>query len=208
MSDIVVLLSILWVHLLAVMSPWPDFVMAVKNSLTYGRRAGIRTAVWFSLWIAVHISYCVLWLALVISQSIIVFSVIKYAGAVYLIWIWLKALFSNKKTVVATKDLVVYEHITPVQALKQWFLTNVLNPKATLFFLWLFTMMIGPETSTSVLFIASVMMIINTGLRFSLVSVLCTHRTLRSKIQQWQAFIEKVLWWALVFLGGLIIIRE
>ena len=68
------------IHLLAVISPGPDFIVAVKNSLSYSRKTGIWTAVGFALGISVHILYCVAGLALIISQSILDLIVSNYSA--------------------------------------------------------------------------------------------------------------------------------
>lgn len=200
MSDIVLLFAILGIHALAVMSPGPDFIMAVKNSLTYSRKTGMRTAVGFGLWISVHILYCVLWLALLISQSILLFQVIKLLGAGYLMWIWLQALFS-KSWPIDIGQVAVQRDISPAMALRQGFLTNVLNPKATLFFLGLFTLVIWPTTPLRVTLLAGVMMVVDTILRFMLVAYFFTNPLIRAKVQRWQAALSKFLGLSLLALG-------
>lgn len=78
------------IHLLGVISPGPDFIICARNSLTYSRKTGIWTAVGFGLGISVHILYCLAGLALIISQSILLFNFIKYLGASYLVYIGIK----------------------------------------------------------------------------------------------------------------------
>jgi threonine/homoserine/homoserine lactone efflux protein len=80
--------SVLIIHLMAVMSPGPDFIMALRNSLTYSRKTGIYTAIGFGFGIGVHVLYCVFGLALIISTSTIAFNIIKYLGVAYLGYIW------------------------------------------------------------------------------------------------------------------------
>ncbi len=82
-------------HLLAVISPGPDFVMALKNSLTYSRKTGIYTALGFGIGIGVHIVYSFAGLAVIISQSEVVFLIIKYLGAAYLFYIGIRALLEK-----------------------------------------------------------------------------------------------------------------
>jgi len=78
-------LGIALIHQLGLMSPGPDFIMAVRNSLTYSRRVGIFTAIGLGLGVMVHIAYCMAGLALVISQSIMLFNTVKLLGGLYLI---------------------------------------------------------------------------------------------------------------------------
>ena len=66
--------------------------------------------------------------------------------------------------------------ISAMSAMKIGFLTNVLNPKATLFFLSLFTLVISPSTPFPVMLLMGVIMVVQTILWFSLVSILLTHK--------------------------------
>ncbi len=188
------------IHLLAVISPGPDFVVAVKNSLTYGRKVGVWTAVGIALGISVHLVYCIAGLALIISQSIVLFSIIKYLGAAYLIYIGVMSFLSKGAKI----EVVADEHkkqMSPFQAVKNGFLTNVLNPKATIFFLSLFTLVISPETSKGLLLILGSIMIVNTALWFSLVALFFTHPKVSKRYERFQGTFNKFFWAALVALG-------
>ena len=188
------------IHLLAVISPGPDFIMACKNSLTYSRRIGIWTAVGFGGGIAVHIFYSLAGLALIISKSILLFNVIKFLGAGYLIYIGLKSILSKSSKIELNK-YHKKEDITRFSAIRTGFLTNVLNPKATLFFLSLFTLVISPKTPLSVISIMSVIMIINTVLWFSLVAIFLTQKRIHSIFEKFQNVFNKTLGGLLIALG-------
>src|SRR5438105_1483157 len=86
------ILTIAGIHLLAVMSPGPDFIMTSRNSLRYSRRTGIYTSLGLSLGTAVHITYALVGLGLLIAQSAALFNAIKLIGAAYLLFIGYKAL--------------------------------------------------------------------------------------------------------------------
>lgn len=200
METLVLIGTITLVHLLAVISPGPDFVVAVKNSLSYSRRTGIYTAVGFGLGIAVHIAYCLAGIALVISQSVVLFNIIKFIGAAYLIYIGAQALFSQSTK---TKINVTEKQpdISPFKAMRIGFLTNVLNPKATLFFLSLFTLVITPNTPATVLAVVSVVMIVNTTLWFALVAVFLTNPVVRAQFLRFQNMFDSVFGGILMVLG-------
>jgi RhtB (resistance to homoserine/threonine) family protein len=177
--------SVLLIHLLAVMSPGPDFVMALRNSLTYSRKTGIYTAIGFGIGIGVHVFYCVIGLALIISTSPFIFNIIKYLGVAYLTYIGVVSIYSKAKDVSAGSEI----HKTDISALKAiriGFLTNVLNPKATLFFLSLFTFVIGPDVPKNIAWFLGVMMMINTALWFSFVAVFFTQARIRVLFNKYQ----------------------
>jgi len=195
------------IHLLAVISPGPDFIMACRNSLIYSRKTGIWTAVGFGGGIAVHILYSLASLALIISKSILIisksillFNAIKYLGAGYLIYIGLKS-FLSKSSKIELGEHHKKEDITPLAAVKIGFLTNVLNPKATLFFLSLFTLVISPETPQPIMGLMGGIMIINTILWFSLVAIFLSQKRIRSIFERFQNVFNKTLGGLLIALG-------
>lgn len=123
-----------------VVSPGPDFIMELKNSLSYGRRSGVMTAIGFGLGIIVHVTYTLVGLAVLISHSIVLFSIIKYIGTAYLFYIGYKSLRSSGwKDCITTDGKKIYERKSDFSSIRDGFITNLFNPKATLFFLALFT---------------------------------------------------------------------
>ncbi len=199
MQYVPIILTVALIHLLAVMSPGPDFIMVVKNSLSHSRRSGIYSAVGLGLGITVHVTYCLLGIALIISRSILIFSIIKYIGAAYLLYIGIKSLRAKPHE----EAIAVGEHakvdLTKLQALRMGFLTNVTNPKATLFFLSLFTLVIHPGTPLVVKLIMGSEMVLATMAWFSIVTVIVSHRLVRNRIGKIQHYLEK-------FMGGVLIL--
>ena len=200
MHTLIAIGTIVLLHLLAVVSPGPDFVMAVRNSLTYSRRTGIYTAIGLGLGIAMHITYCIAGLALIISRSILVFNFFKYLGAGYLIYIGIKSLIT-KSGLVKVVEQEKKADISPLKAIRIGFLTNVLNPKATLFFLSLFTLVISPDLPAYVLAIVSLIMVVDTMLWFSLVSIFFTHSRIQKTFNRFQGIFNKTFGGLLVALG-------
>jgi RhtB (resistance to homoserine/threonine) family protein len=141
MEQIVVVVSITF---LVMISPGPDMVLVMRNTLVSGRSAGIWSSVGVLTGNAVHMTYCALGIGWLISQSIVAFSVLKYAGAVYLIYLGIASLRTGASSIDSAAA-------RPRRRDRSWFLqglfNNVLNPKGTLFYLGVFTMVIIPETS-------------------------------------------------------------
>jgi RhtB (resistance to homoserine/threonine) family protein len=177
--------SVLIIHLMAVMSPGPDFIMALRNSLTYSRKTGIYTAIGFGFGIGVHVLYCVFGLALIISTSTIAFNIIKYLGVAYLGYIGVMSIVSKSTHIEIGKQHHLAD-ISALKAIKIGFLTNALNPKATLFFLSLFTFVIGPNVPTSIALFLGVLMMINTTIWFSLVAIFFTQSKIRAIFDRYQ----------------------
>jgi RhtB (resistance to homoserine/threonine) family protein len=198
------IITVAAVHLLAVISPGPDFAIVVRNSLVYSRKIAVYTALGIALGISVHVAYSILGIGLLISQSILLFNIIKYIGAGYLIYIGVKSLRSKPTTDTAptTEEAPKTEKvITSAGALWSGFLTNVLNPKATLFFLSLFTQVIDPQTPKYIQLVFGLEMMLITFLWFGLVAVAFSHSALKPKIAKFQSKLEKITGAVLIALG-------
>ncbi|MFF4320580.1 LysE family translocator [Streptomyces sp. NPDC001568] len=133
------------ITLLAVISPGADFAMVVRNSYLYGRPTGLFAAAGVAAGVLVHVSYTMLGVGLLIASSTALFTAIKLAGAAYLVWIGVRTFRARAEPAV---DLESKSGLTPLGALRSGFLTNVLNPKTTLFVVSTFTQVVNPGTST------------------------------------------------------------
>lgn len=137
-------LTVVTVGFLTVIIPGPNMAVVVRNSLTHTRQSGLYTAVGLALGNIVHIAYCLVGIGVLISKSILLFTVIKFTGAGYLIFLGLKALRPQPSAI--AKDTPGQLPFGVVPALRNGFFTDLLNPKATLFFLALFTQIIDKGT--------------------------------------------------------------
>lgn len=194
-------LTVVIVHLLAVMSPGPDFVMVTRNSLVYSRKVGVYTSIGLAMGIAVHVTYCLLGIGLLISRSILLFNIIKYLGASYLIYIGYKSLKAKPQAQENIEIEKAQEQISSLSAIRIGFLTNVLNPKATLFMLALFTQVINPGTPRLIESLYGMEMVTMTFVWFSLVSVFFSNSLIKSKISKVQHHIERLTGAVLILLG-------
>jgi len=137
-------LTVATITILAVISPGADFAMVTRNSMVLSRRAGVLTAIGISLGVLIHVAYSMAGIGLLISRSILLFSLIKYAGAAYLIYLGITMMRSKKAEPTETAEQRA--PLSDFDALKTGFFTNALNPKTTLFVVSLFTQVISPET--------------------------------------------------------------
>jgi len=144
--------------ILVMVSPGPDMVIVLRNTIVGGRIAGLQTSLGVLAGNLVHIGYCLIGIGWIISQSIVVFSIIKFAGAAYLIYLGISS-FRHERTSLRVADN------TPGMNRRTWllqgFINNLLNPKGTLFYLGVFTVVITPQTTagTTSLLVASMVLI-------------------------------------------------
>ena len=156
-------LTIALVHLVAVASPGPDFAVVVRNSVAYGRRIAMYTSIGIGL----------VGLSVVIATTPWLFTTFSYAAAAYLLYLAFGALRSGPvKQDQAVNAEKKTSHISAKRAVWMGFLTNGLNPKATLFFLSLFTAIISIDTPFTVKLGYGIYLAIATGLWFCFLSYL------------------------------------
>jgi len=169
-------------HLLAVASPGPDFALVLRQSIRHGRATAIRTSLGIGSGILFHVMYSVLGLALLIRGSETVFTAVKYAGALYLIWIGLKALLARPYP---EPSATGEGSNSPRRgAYVEGLLVNILNPKAMLFFIALFSVGVSPTTPLVVQVGYGLWMALATAAWFSLVSVFFTQPAVRARFQR------------------------
>lgn len=189
------------IHLLAVASPGPDFAIVVRESVAFGRRAGIFTALGVGTGIFVHVAYSLLGIGLVVSQSIVLFNALKWLAAGYLLYIGIKALRA-KPADPASAELSLEAGVrAPRTAFITGFVTNGLNPKATLFFLSLFTVVINPHTPLSIQAGYGAYLALATALWFCLVALLFSQQRVRAGFARLGHWFDRLMGVVLVGLG-------
>lgn len=182
------------IMLLGAMLPGADFAVVTKNSLLHSRKAGLYTALGIGTAIWVHMSYCVLGLAVVIQQSPWIFHTIQYMGAFYLTYLGIMLLKPHPVEQIETAS--GNRTLTPLsngQAFRQGFMCNLLNPKATLFFLTIFSAVATAQT-TLLLNLAYALEIFSTAmLWFCSLAYLISHKAVTAWLRQSTKIIEKIL---------------
>jgi threonine/homoserine/homoserine lactone efflux protein len=135
--------------LLLNLTPGPDVLYIVSQALRHGLRAGLVAALGITGGCFVHIFAAAVGVSALMLASSTAFSVLKWVGAAYLVYIGLRMLFSRAPKALVL-DAVAGRERSPAsrQALKTIFLrgfwTNVLNPKVALFFLAFLPQFIAP----------------------------------------------------------------
>jgi len=196
-------LTVVVIHFLAVASPGPDFAVILRQSLCAGSRSGVWTGIGIGSGILVHATYSLLGLGLLIAQSTTAFTLLKILGAAYLLWVgWqcLKAKPDNGKEIDLTQD--ANNSGTAWKAWRLGFLTNVLNAKATLFFVSLFSVVISPSTPILVQGFYGLWMTVITGAWFVGLALFLSRPQVRTFFRRISHWIERVTGVALIALAG------
>lgn len=135
------------------LTPGPDVLYIVTNALRSGARAGIVAGLGITAGCFVHIFAAALGVSALLATSATAFTVLKWIGAAYLLWIGAKLLLA--KAPQQTTDLAALARSQPAASLRAIFLggfwTNVLNPKVAIFFLAFVPQFIAPDASNKAL---------------------------------------------------------
>lgn len=194
-------LTIAFVHLLAVASPGPDFAVIVRQSVSYGRLTALWTSFGIGSGILIHVCYSLLGIGLIISKSIVIFNFLKILGGMYLLYLGCKTIGAKPRGDILLDPENAKNLPDRLTAFKTGFLTNGLNPKATLFFLSLFTVVIDPKTPVAIQAAYGMYMALATALWFSMLSFFFTHRRVREKFLRMGHWFERLTGAVLIVLG-------
>ncbi|MFF9204498.1 LysE family translocator [Streptomyces sp. NPDC014986] len=191
-------LAVAVITVLAVIAPGADFAMVVRNSYLYGRRTGLLGALGVAAGVLVHVTYTVLGVGLLIASSTFLFTVVKLVGAAYLVYVGVRT-FRTRAEV--TVDLGDRTGLTPFAALRTGFLTNVLNPKTTLFVVSTFAQAVSPGTPVLQQVGYGLFMSLAHLLWFGVVAVFFSHDRMRALMLRGQKVLNKVIGSVLAGLG-------
>lgn len=111
--------------------PGPSVLLTVARAMSSGTRAGISTSLGIAAGDLVHTALAILGVSAILMASALAFSIMKYLGAAYLIYLGVRALLAPARA----PDLPGAAPIAPGAAFRQGFLCEALNPKSAMFFL-------------------------------------------------------------------------
>ena len=126
--------------LVLAITPGPDLLYIATRSVAQGRSAGVVSALGVHTGVLIHTFAAALGLSALIAASATAFSIVKYAGAAYLIYLGLKTLLSKEDTL----EIRPTDRSKLTKVFYQGLITNVLNPKVILFFLAFLPQFVDP----------------------------------------------------------------
>ena len=194
------LIIITSVHLLAAASPGPDFVLVSQQTLSNGKRAGLLCSLGIALGLSVHILYSAFGLAAVIANSASAICVIKLLGGSYLIYLGVSGLRARARNT----ETIVTDGVDDQSDLKTiglGFLCNALNPKAPIYFISLFTIVLSENTPAQHLLIYGLWMMVLQFAWFSFLTILLSRPMVMDRFQALGHWIDRVAGGAMLLLG-------
>ena len=151
-------------------SPGPDIIYILSKTIAGGRKIGIASSLGVCSGAMVHVFAAALGLSAILATSATAFSLVKYVGAAYLIYLGIQAIRSKGKTFdrVDAKS----QKTTPWQAFKQGALVDILNPKVAIFFMAFLPQFVRPElghTSVQIIVLGGLVIVVAIVVEFFIV---------------------------------------
>lgn len=179
--------------------PGPDILFVLTQSITNGRKAGILIALGLCTGLIAHTTAAAFGISVILLKSATAFSIIKYAGAAYLIYLGIRAIYERDFTFEMGKKMT----ITPGKLYRQGIFMNLLNPKVSLFFIAFLPQFVntGEANSAWRMTLLGIIFIVQAIVVFTVVSILAdmfSARFLRStKITRYLKWVKAAI------LGGI-----
>ncbi len=139
---IAIWLTVVSICILGAMSPGPSLAVVLKQTVIGGRKMGLIAAIAHGLGIGLYALMCISGIAVMITTSPALFTALQWCGAAYLIWMGIKGLRARTRT-----DVTPEYSSSTGNAARDGFLVVFLNPKVAVFFIALFSQVIGSETT-------------------------------------------------------------
>lgn len=146
--NIEILFSFVLATSLLAVSPGPDNIFVLTQSIVNGKKYGLATVIGLMTGCIIHTTLVAFGVSAIIKNNESVFFTIKLLGATYLLYLAFQV-FKSKAEIMISTDNVAQK--TTLQLFKTGFLMNVLNPKVTIFFLAFFPRFLFSEELSSVL---------------------------------------------------------
>lgn len=196
-TQLIITLSL--IHLVALISPGPDFAIIIRLATLESRRVAIAAALGIATAIALHTLLSLTGVSIAIHNSPQLYAIVQLIGASYLGWMGLGAIRSalTRKKEYTPQDASNLTTQAASQAPLNWYqglriglFTNLLNPKALVFFITLFSALITPTVTLGTKVAAGIMLFSLSFIWFALVSILLSTPQIQQRFKHLSKFID------------------
>jgi len=201
-----IFLTIAVLHLFAVVSPGPDFILVSRQCLRYGRRIAIWTSLGIAIGILFHVALSLTGLSILLQNQPDLFWYIKLLASLYIGYLGIVSLVSKSSNKLV--EDVTGQAGNQLRSVTTGLLTNVLNPKALIFFITVFAVAINKETGIFVKSLLGIYMSVATFIWFALVSILLTNKKAIERFKKAIPLLEKVTGFFLLLIAIQILFQQ
>ena len=191
-------------HLFAVASPGPDFALVTRQSLRYNRKVAIWTSLGIGVGILLHSLLAITGLVLLITSNELFSTILKIIGSLYLLYLGVNSILGSKGL-----DNIEQENTNTdkFNGFLAGLITNVTNIKAILFFVTVFSVVIGTGNNLYLLLYGAYMALA-TFIWFSIISYIFTSEGFKNKFSSFLGLFEKIIGFVLILLSLQILIYQ
>jgi RhtB (resistance to homoserine/threonine) family protein len=207
-GDVLAIFLFGWV---AAMIPGPDTAMILRNCLVFSRRDGFYTALGICTGLCVHTVLALAGIGVLIARSLLLFTLLKWAGAAFLVYLGVHALLARRAPqpdaaepapeVGAVAPAARRAGMGAIAAFRLGFLTNVLNPKAPLYLLAAFTQVVHAGTPLPMLAVFGAEIALAALLWYVLLTAVLSHPRVRGPLAAARRWIERIAGAVFIALG-------
>ncbi|GAB2653958.1 LysE family translocator [Vibrio panuliri] len=215
MNELTILATLASIHWVALMSPGPDFALVVQNTTRYGRQTGLYIALGLSCGILLHSILSLTGVSYLVHQHPGLFAMVQLLGGSYLLYLGIGALrglwlrryadHSDKNATQQTGDFLL---ASKRQAFSRGFATNILNPKALVFFISLMSSLVPAGMSLGGKGAALVILWALSFLWFALLAWLLSSSKLQSKLHNAAKYIDAACGFIFSLIGFTILLSS
>jgi threonine/homoserine/homoserine lactone efflux protein len=189
--------------------PGPDIAYLLARTITQGRRAGLIAALGINVGAYVHVFAAVLGLSAILATSSTAFTVLKWVGACYLVWIGVRALMTRSAPM--TVNAAQKSAVSARRIFWEGFLCDALNPKVAIFFLAFLPQFVTKDsaigTTTQLLFLGVTCNVVAIGFNFILVCCASAATNALRRRTAWLKWLNRAA--GALFIGlGIRLVRE
>ncbi|WP_435248042.1 LysE family translocator [Vibrio sp. nBUS_14] len=196
MNEVTILVTLASIHFIALMSPGPDFALVVQNATRHGRQTGLYIALGLSCGILLHSLLSLTGISYLVHKQPTLFAIMQLAGGSYLLYLGFGALKATWQIIqyhddnsefVNSKDLIL---TNKRDAFSKGFMTNILNPKALVFFVSLMSSLVPADMSLSGKGFALIILFGLSLFWFSLLAWMLSTKALQKKLHEATVYID------------------
>ncbi|WP_456484566.1 LysE family translocator [Desulfurobacterium sp.] len=199
MIKIAATLFIVWTLLL--LTPGPDFILVMKNTISGGYKNGFLTILGITTGIVIHTLTAVFGICL-LSQNPTLFKIVKSAGSLYLIYIGISGFLQMRKKIDRFEIKSEKTLTSSRKNFREGFFCNILNPKLPLILLGIFTQLIPPQTPAPVKLLFGAEIVATSFIMWNMVSLFFGNKRVLDKLSKFEREILFTANLVLILLGG------
>lgn len=181
------------------MSPGPDFLVTLRQTINYGKKYAYFSSLGIGVGISIHVLYTLLGFGILIKNFPYLLDILRVLGALYLLYLGIGSIRDK------SKPLQINENKNLQHSYKSsffiGFLSDLLNPKATLFFLSIFTAIVSIDTPLYVQSIYGIYCILANIFWYMFIANILSIKKNINYYNRYKVVIEKLIGIVLIFLG-------